>query len=48
MKLMTSLNSWTLFAKGGHGFGMKKTTDRVAAWPQLCAEWLGELGLVNE
>lgn len=37
-----------IFAKGGHGFGLKKTADRVAAWPQLCAEWLGELGLVNE
>lgn len=36
-----------IFAKGGHGFGMKKTGDRVAEWPQLCGEWLREIGLGN-
>ncbi|MFK5922281.1 MAG: alpha/beta hydrolase [Verrucomicrobiota bacterium] len=36
-----------IFAKGGHGFGMKKTDDRVAKWPEICAQWLGELGIGN-
>ena len=33
-----------VFAKGGHGFGIRKTKDRVAKWPQLVADWLEETG----
>lgn len=36
-----------IFASGGHGFGMKKSTDRVAEWPQICAQWMREMGLLG-
>ncbi|MDZ4403117.1 alpha/beta hydrolase [Prosthecobacter sp.] len=33
-----------LFAKGGHGFGMRDNKQPINAWPQRCAEWMGSLG----
>jgi acetyl esterase/lipase len=29
-----------VFAKGGHGYGMRATDMPVTSWPQLCAAWL--------
>ncbi len=37
-----------IFAQGGHGFGMKETGDRVARWPQICAEWMREEGVLGD
>lgn len=37
-----------IFAKGGHGFGMKKTGDRVAHWPQICEQWMRKTGAIKE
>ena len=36
------------FAQGGHGFGiLKKKELPVAAWPQLCADWLKAMKIVS-
>jgi acetyl esterase/lipase len=32
-----------LFAKGGHGYGMRKKDMPVSRWPQLCADWMREM-----
>ncbi|MDI1314321.1 alpha/beta hydrolase fold domain-containing protein [Prosthecobacter sp.] len=29
-----------LFAKGGHGFGMRDNKQPINAWPKRCAEWM--------
>jgi acetyl esterase/lipase len=29
-----------LYANGGHGFGMRPSTDPHATWPQRCEDWL--------
>ena len=34
-----------IYAKGGHGFGMKKSGLPVDAWPQRVVEWIDSLGL---
>lgn len=36
-----------IFAKGGHGFGMRKSGNRVANWPQLALDWMGVVGFVE-
>ena len=36
-----------IFAKGGHGFGMRKTDERVAHWPQMAVDWMGASGFVK-
>ncbi len=35
-------------AKGGHGFGMRKSGQPINDWPQRCAEWMKSLGYLNE
>lgn len=37
-----------IFAKGGHGFGMKETGERVAEWPQICEQWMREAGVIKD
>ena len=34
-------------AKGGHGFGMRKSKDPISDWPARCGEWMKSLGLVE-
>ncbi|MDF7826749.1 alpha/beta hydrolase [Pontiellaceae bacterium B12227] len=36
-----------LFAKGGHGYGMRKTGHPVSQWPQLCESWMHEMGFLK-
>jgi acetyl esterase/lipase len=36
-----------IFAKGGHGFGMRPTNGPVDAWPELADKWLRSHGLVK-
>ncbi len=36
-----------LFAKGGHGFGMRDTGHPVSRWPQLCEAWMREMGFLS-
>ena len=33
-----------LFAKGGHGFGMRDNKQPINHWPQRCADWMGSMG----
>lgn len=33
-------------AKGGHGFGMRKSKDPISDWPARCGEWMQSLGLL--
>lgn len=35
-----------IFAKGGHGFGIRDAKGPVALWPQLCADWMETLGIL--
>ncbi len=32
-----------LFAKGGHGFGLRPTAHPVSNWPKLCEAWMREM-----
>tara|TARA_R110000850_G_scaffold43552_8_gene111227 strand:- start:2000 stop:2899 length:900 start_codon:yes stop_codon:yes gene_type:complete len=29
-----------LYAKGGHGYGMRPSDNPVSGWPELCGEWI--------
>lgn len=37
-----------IYAKGGHGFGMRKSGQPINDWPQRCAEWMKSLGYLDE
>ncbi len=37
-----------IFEKGGHGFGLAADRGAVAAWPQICAAWMKDRGLLNQ
>lgn len=36
-----------LFAKGGHGYGLRDTGRPVSKWPQLCEAWLREMEILK-
>lgn len=36
-----------IYAKGGHGYGMRDTGHNVNSWPQRAADWLKESGLLS-
>ncbi len=36
-----------IYASGGHGFGMRPTGKPAATWPQRCADWLRDIGIVK-
>ncbi|NBR85942.1 MAG: alpha/beta hydrolase [Verrucomicrobia bacterium] len=36
-----------IYAKGGHGFGMRKSKDPISEWPARCGEWMQSLGLLT-
>lgn len=36
-----------IFAKGGHGFGLKNTEEEVRQWPALAAKWMAAVGLLE-
>ena len=36
-----------LYPKGGHGYGLRPTADRVTGWPTLAADWLRSLGVLH-
>lgn len=35
-----------LFAKGGHGFGLRPTAEPVTAWPELASSWMTRMGFL--
>jgi len=37
-----------LFAKGGHGYGIRDGGHPVSQWPDLCAAWMREMGFLIE
>jgi acetyl esterase/lipase len=37
-----------LFAKGGHGYGLRPSSHPVSKWPELCEAWLRESGVILE
>ncbi|HEY3857646.1 MAG TPA: alpha/beta hydrolase [Verrucomicrobiae bacterium] len=36
-----------LFAKGGHGYGLRKSANAVSSWPSLAGEWMRGLGVLE-
>lgn len=36
-----------LFAKGGHGFGLRPSNNPVSRWPTLCEEWMSASGFLK-
>ena len=36
-----------VYAKGGHGFGMRPGTQPVAQWPKRCEEWMRSQGIIK-
>lgn len=36
-----------LFAKGGHGYGMRPSNHPVSQWPKLCETWMREMGFLK-
>ena len=36
-----------VYATGGHGFGLRPSDQPVSAWPQRCAEWFRDRGLLK-
>ena len=35
-----------LFAKGRHGYGLRRTTDPVTSWPKLAEQWMHTIGVL--
>jgi acetyl esterase/lipase len=36
-----------VFASGGHGFGLRPSSNPVSSWPRLCAAWLRSQGFLK-
>ena len=36
-----------VFKRGGHGFGIRDAKGPVTHWPDLCAEWMKEIGVLK-
>ena len=34
-----------LYARGGHAFGLRRTTSAITRWPELVEAWLGSIGM---
>jgi hypothetical protein len=37
-----------VYAKGGHGFGLRKSDNPCSHWPERCAEWMKAQGLLKQ
>jgi acetyl esterase/lipase len=37
-----------LYARGGHGFGLRRTRFPITEWPQLVEKWLEKIGMISE
>jgi acetyl esterase/lipase len=37
-----------LFMKGGHAFGLRRTSFPVTEWPSLVERWLGTIGMIGK
>jgi acetyl esterase/lipase len=36
-----------IFAKGGHGYGLRPSKNPVSAWPRLCENWMQHSEIIN-
>lgn len=36
-----------IFARGGHGFGIRDAKGPLARWPDLCEDWMKEIGVLR-
>ena len=36
-----------LYARGGHAFGLRRTTSAITRWPELVETWLGTIGVTS-
>jgi acetyl esterase/lipase len=36
-----------LYATGGHGFGLRPSAEPCSTWPQRCAEWMNNQGILK-
>jgi acetyl esterase/lipase len=36
-----------VYASGGHGYGLRKTSQPCTTWPDRCADWLRQRGLLK-
>ena len=36
-----------IYASGGHGFGLRPSGKPCSTWPQRCADWMKDQGLLN-
>lgn len=37
-----------IYAKGGHAFGLRRTSAPITGWPQLAERWLRRIGMIAE
>jgi acetyl esterase/lipase len=37
-----------IYARGGHGYGLRPSDNPVCNWPKLCADWMCAMGLLQE
>jgi len=37
-----------LYVKGGHAFGLRRTSLPITGWPQLVRTWLGQIGMISK
>ncbi len=37
-----------LYVKGGHAFGLRRTSFPITGWPQLVEKWLGTIGMISK
>jgi acetyl esterase/lipase len=37
-----------VYASGGHGFGLRRTNNPCTTWPDRCAEWMKQRGLLKK
>ena len=36
-----------VYASGGHGFGLRPSDKPCSTWPQRCADWMKDQGLLK-
>jgi acetyl esterase/lipase len=36
-----------VYVKGGHAFGLRRTTSPITDWPELVEKWLGTIGMIS-
>lgn len=37
-----------LYATGGHGYGLRRTSEAVTRWPELAGDWMRRLGVLSK